>query len=84
MEYVPRSVTVTQSELQGKTVIEAAPDSAQADVYRSLAKKIAAHTESKVPTPLEISELRDWASTWGQHLLELEKQNGAQETLVKV
>ncbi|MDR3075195.1 MAG: nitrogenase iron protein [Candidatus Methanoplasma sp.] len=75
MEYVPRSVTVTQSELRGKTVIEAAPDSAQADVYRSLAKKIAAHTESKVPTPLEISDLRDWAGTWGQHLLELERQN---------
>ncbi|MDR0887901.1 MAG: nitrogenase iron protein [Candidatus Methanoplasma sp.] len=75
MEYVPRSVTVTQSELQGKTVIEAAPDSAQADVYRSLAKKIAAHTESKVPTPLEISDLRDWASSWGTQLLELERQN---------
>ena len=75
MEYVPRSVTVTQSELRGKTVIEAAPDSAQADVYRSLAKKIAAHTESKVPTPLEISDLRDWAGTLGQHLLELERQN---------
>ncbi|MDR3205838.1 MAG: nitrogenase iron protein [Candidatus Methanoplasma sp.] len=84
VEYVPRSVTVTQSELQGKTVIEAAPESAQADVYRSLAKKIAAHTESKVPTPLEVSELRVWAGQWGKHLLELEKQNGAAETSVKV
>ncbi|MDR3282831.1 MAG: nitrogenase iron protein [Candidatus Methanoplasma sp.] len=84
LEYVPRSVTVTQSELQGKTTIEAAPDSAQADVYRSLAKKIASHTESKVPTPLEVSDLRAWASGWGQHLLELERQSGALETLVKV
>jgi len=72
VEYVPRSVTVTQSELQGKTTIEAAPHSKQADVYRSLAKKIAEHTHSKVPTPLEVSELREWASKWGDYLLALE------------
>jgi len=72
VEYVPRSVTVTQSELQGKTTIEAAPNSKQADVYRSLAKKIAEHTESKVPTPLEVSDLRAWASKWGDYLLALE------------
>jgi nitrogenase iron protein NifH len=73
MEYVPRSITVTQSELQGKTTIEAAPDSAQAGVYRSLAEKIAAHTESKTPTPLEVSALRQWASKWGDYLLALEQ-----------
>jgi nitrogenase iron protein NifH len=72
VEYVPRSVTVTQSELQGKTTIEAAPKSAQADVYRSLASKIYNHTESKVPTPLDTQELRDWASTWADQLLAIE------------
>ena len=72
IEYVPRSVTVTQSELQGKTTIEAAPGSKQAAVYKSLAEKIAQHTESKVPTPLEVSELRAWASKWGDYLLALE------------
>ncbi|MDR0877032.1 MAG: nitrogenase iron protein [Treponema sp.] len=72
VEYVPRSVTVTQAELQGKTVIEAAPDSAQAGVYKALAAKIAAHEESKVPAPLETSELRDWAAKWGKQLLALE------------
>jgi nitrogenase iron protein NifH len=72
IEYVPRSVTVTQSELQGKTTIEAAPNSAQADVYRSLAKKVAEHTESKVPSPLDTKELRDWAATWADTLLEIE------------
>ncbi|GHV19496.1 nitrogenase iron protein [Spirochaetia bacterium] len=73
VEYVPRSITVTQSELQGKTTIEAAPKSAQAGVYRSLAKKIADHTESKTPFPLEISDLRAWASKWGDHLLAVEQ-----------
>lgn len=72
VEYIPRSVTVTQSELLGKTTIEAAPDSKQAGVYRSLAQKIADHTESKVPTPLEISDLRSWASKWGDYLLQME------------
>jgi nitrogenase iron protein NifH len=69
VEYVPRSITVTQSELQGKTTIEAAPDSDQAAVYRRLASKIALHTESKTPSPLNEKELRAWASTWAEHLL---------------
>ncbi len=72
VEYVPRSVTVTQSELQGKTTIEAAPKSAQADVYRSLASKIAAHTTSQIPAPLATNELREWAARWGDYLLALE------------
>ncbi|MDR1493025.1 MAG: nitrogenase iron protein [Planctomycetaceae bacterium] len=72
VEYVPRSVTVTQSELQGKTTIEAAPDSAQAKIYLNLAKKIAAHESSKTPEPLSVGQLRDWAAQWADHLLALE------------
>jgi nitrogenase iron protein NifH len=73
VEYIPRSITVTQSELQGKTTIEAAPQSAQAEVYRSLAKKIAEHTESKTPSPLEVSALREWAASWADRLLAVEQ-----------
>jgi nitrogenase iron protein NifH len=73
VEYIPRSVTVTQSELQGKTTIEAAPQSAQAEVYRSLAGKIAAHDVSKAPAPLEAAELRGWAAGWADRLLALEQ-----------
>jgi nitrogenase iron protein NifH len=72
MEYVPRSVTVTQSELQGKTTIEAAPNSEQAKVYTNLAKRIEGHEVSKVPSPLSVSELREWAAKWGDYLLALE------------
>ena len=68
MEYVPRSITVAESELQGKTTIEAAPDSEQAAVYRSLARKIYQHTESRTPSPLNDVELREWASGWATHL----------------
>ena len=72
MAYVPRSLTVAQSELQGKTTIEAFPDSEQAGVYRSLAARIAAHTESKVPSPLEAQELRRWAASWADQILAIE------------
>ncbi len=72
MQYVPRSVTVTQSELQGKTTIEAAPDSEQAKIYIELAKRIAAHEKSTIPAPMEVAELREWAAAWGNQLLQLE------------
>jgi nitrogenase iron protein NifH len=72
VQYVPRSITVTQCELKGKTVIEAAPDSEQAKVYTSLAQKIAAHEESKTPSPLELKELQEWAASWSDKLLEFE------------
>jgi nitrogenase iron protein NifH len=72
IQYVPRSITVTQSELKGKTTIEAAPDSEQANVYKKLAERIAAHEESKTPSPLELDELRNWAAGWSDKLLQLE------------
>lgn len=72
VEYIPRSITVTQSELQGKTTIEAASSSKQADVYRSLAAKVAGHEESKAPLPLDTIELREWAAKWGDYLLAAE------------
>lgn len=72
VEYVPRSVTVTQAELQGKTTIEASPNSEQAKIYTRLAQKIAEHTESKVPSPLDVKELREWAARWADQLLGLE------------
>ena len=40
-----------------KTVIEYAPESEQAAVYRSLAERIYANTEFTIPTPLELDEL---------------------------
>lgn len=73
VEYIPRSITVTQSELQGKTTIEAAPESEQAKVYIRLAEKIVEHKSSKVPAPLEIKELQEWATSWSDQLLALER-----------
>jgi nitrogenase iron protein NifH len=72
IEYVPRSITVTQSELQGKTTIEAFPDSDQAKVYKILAERIAGHTDSKVPEPMDVHELRKWAAEWSDQIMAIE------------
>ncbi|MDR1519463.1 MAG: AAA family ATPase [Planctomycetota bacterium] len=72
VEYIPRSVSVTQAELQGKTVIEASPDSEQAGVYLKLAEKVANHAESRTPSPLPIEELHQWAAGWAAELLKVQ------------
>lgn len=70
--YVPRSLVVSQSELFGKTVIEANPTSGHADIYRELAKYIAESEDLVVPNPLGVSELRDWAREWGDKIYDTE------------
>ncbi|MDR1027794.1 MAG: nitrogenase iron protein, partial [Clostridiales Family XIII bacterium] len=72
MQYIPRSLTVTQSELNGKTTIEAQPDSAQAGIYRELARRVSEHEISKAPNPLDLQALRDWASEWSDQILAIE------------
>lgn len=69
--YVERSIVVQQSELYGKTVIEANPTSKQADIYRALAKHIAENEDLVIPNPLSSTELRDWAKDWGDKIYNL-------------
>ncbi|UCF79061.1 MAG: hypothetical protein JSW03_02060 [Candidatus Eiseniibacteriota bacterium] len=52
IEHVPRSVKVQEAEAEGKTVMEAFPDSDQAKVYRSLAKKVLENKYVYLPDPL--------------------------------
>jgi nitrogenase iron protein NifH len=68
-EYVPRSDTITRSELLGQTAIEYDPDSTQAEVYRSLARTLLKNEERYVPKPLEAAELKVWAESWSDRLL---------------
>jgi nitrogenase iron protein NifH len=70
--YVPRSLVVSQSELYGKTVIEAKPASEHADIYRALAKHIAENEALVIPQPLGVSDLREWARDWGDRVFSLE------------
>jgi len=57
IEYIPRSLVVSQSELYGKTVIEANPKSDHADLYRNLAKSIFEQPSTVIPKPLNVTEL---------------------------
>lgn len=66
--YVPRSLTVAQSELYGQTVIEAAPASEQAEVYRGLARHIAGDHPVSIPKPMNGPALKDWARQWGDRV----------------
>ncbi len=70
--YVPRSLVVNQSELYGKTVIEAAPQSEQAEIYRSLARHLVEKEEVTIPRPLNGPELKTWARQWGDRIFSAE------------
>jgi nitrogenase iron protein NifH len=68
-QFVPRSLSVTRAELQGKTTIEADPNSEQAEIYRKLAKTIINNKKKYVPSPLEPEDLKAWAEGWSDKLL---------------
>ena len=70
--YVPRSLAVSQSELYGKTVIEANPESPQAAIYRELAESVAKNDNLAVPNPMGTNDLRNWARDWGYRIYNLE------------
>lgn len=69
---IPRSLVVLQSELYGKTVIEAAPESNHAYTYRRLAQTLIEDRRTTVPAPLAAGDLQRWAREWGDRILELE------------
>lgn len=73
---IPRSLMVRQSELYGKTVIEASPLSNQSYFYRRLANQIfdrATPTLTKqYPHALSQEQLRLWAHEWADRLFALE------------
>ncbi len=57
--FIPRDNGVQHAELQRKTVVEYAPESAQAEEYRTLAKTIDSNTAFSVPTPISNDELEE-------------------------
>jgi len=69
---VPRSLVVMQSALYNQSVIEAAPLSNHAYIYRRLACQIIENRETFQPRPLSPEGLKNWARGWGDMILELE------------
>jgi nitrogenase iron protein NifH len=65
IHFVPRDNVVQHAELNRKTVIEYAPTAAQADEYRTLAKKIDQNQMFVVPKPLTMEELEQLLVKYG-------------------
>ncbi|HJO34759.1 MAG TPA: nitrogenase reductase, partial [Gammaproteobacteria bacterium] len=60
IHFVPRDNIVQHAELRRMTVMEYAPESKQADEYRTLAQKIHANAgKGIIPTPITMDELED-------------------------
>lgn len=59
IHYVPRNNIVQQAEIRKKTVIEFEPKHAQADEYRTLAKKIDENEMFTIPTPMTQERLEE-------------------------
>ncbi len=84
IHFVPRDNIVQHAELRRQTVIEYAPDSKQAQEYRTLAQKI--HNNSGkgvIPTPITMEELEEMLMAFGiikseeQELAELAAREAA-------
>ncbi|MCX6692981.1 MAG: Ni-sirohydrochlorin a,c-diamide reductive cyclase ATP-dependent reductase subunit [Methanomicrobiales archaeon] len=58
---IPRDRVVQIAELHKRTVIEYSPESAQAEVYRELAKRVMANDLFTIPSPLAIDALESLA-----------------------
>jgi nitrogenase iron protein NifH len=69
---VPRSLVIMQSALYSQSVIEAAPHSNNAFVYRHLARHLVEGSKTFLPRPLSPEGLKEWARGWGDIILELE------------
>jgi nitrogenase iron protein NifH len=65
IEFIPRDNIVQKAEFNKKTVIEFAPDSNQAKVYRSLAQKIADNNKFDIPLPIMMEEIEDLTREFG-------------------
>lgn len=63
--FIPRETIVHQAEINRKTVIEWAPQSSQADVYRQLAHAIMNNHELMVPTPISFEALEELVLVYG-------------------
>ena len=84
IHFVPRDNVVQHAELRRQTVIEYAPDSKQAQEYRTLAKKIHENAgKGVIPTPITMEELEEMLMEFGiikteeQELAELEAREAA-------
>jgi len=66
IQYVPRSPVIQACELEGKPVVEHAPGSREADVFRDLARAVMENDSRVIPTP--VSNLAELEGMYRQHM----------------
>lgn len=64
--FIPRDQIVQKAEINRQTVIQYAPDSEQAKVYRELARNILSNTDLSVPSTMTFEELEDFMIKYGE------------------
>ena len=65
IHFVPRDNIVQRAEIRRMTVIEYDSTANQANEYRTLAQKIIANTDLRIPTPITMDELEDLLMNFG-------------------
>jgi nitrogenase iron protein NifH len=69
VQFVPRSPVIQACELEGRPVVEYAPDSLEAEIFRKLAKTIMENDSRVIPTP--VSDLPELEMMYRQHLVKI-------------
>ncbi len=65
LQFIPRDNIVQRAEINRKTVVDYDPKSPQADIYRSVARKIVQNKNFTIPNPMTIDELEDLMREFG-------------------
>lgn len=63
--FIPRESIVHEAEIHRQTVLQYAPQSPQAEVYRQLAAAIETNQQLTIPTPLRFEELEEMVERYG-------------------
>lgn len=63
--FIPRDVVVNKAENNRQTVLQYAPESEQAEVYRQLSRDIINNENLAVPTPMTFEELEKLVAEYG-------------------
>jgi len=66
VEFIPRSPIIQACELEGRAVVEHAPESQEATIFRELARKVMENEMRVIPTPVE--ELPELEELYRKHL----------------
>jgi nitrogenase iron protein NifH len=80
IDLIPRSPVIQACEVEGRTVLEHAPRSAEAEVFRGLAQRVLDGDSRVIPTPIE--EVPELEALYRRHLDPQDRLQPAQEKSV--